>query len=198
MNTKLAKGEIEGSTLAFSVRYLFTPETWPFHPLHTRCAKVQGTNRSTAASCICDSSVDETINLRPAAIRFLVPLPRSRHGVDIQRPKILTADTTMTGNPAYSHSKVRHFVFGAAILTDLAICALAVVLFIRPVFLPLDPDAQIWLSKLPALASVVGSAIAGLNGWALSEIIIAKCKRHISSHGELVQSGILCNSLLIR
>ncbi|KAK4047938.1 hypothetical protein OIV83_005122 [Microbotryomycetes sp. JL201] len=89
------------------------------------------------------------------------------------------------GQAAYSRSAATtlHVLFVGSILSDAAICGLAAFLYLHPVWLSKDPDLQQWYSRLPALASIIGSAVTGLNSWCLTLIITARAKRLVLGPG---------------
>ncbi|KAK4052521.1 hypothetical protein OIO90_004288 [Microbotryomycetes sp. JL221] len=94
-------------------------------------------------------------------------------------------DSSLQGQSLFSRqlSLQRHVLFGLTISCDLVICALAIFLYLKSVWLPLDPEKQVWYSRLPTFASVVGSAITGLNAWCLALIISAHAKRLVLHQG---------------
>ncbi|KAM0789142.1 hypothetical protein ACM66B_003195 [Microbotryomycetes sp. NB124-2] len=89
------------------------------------------------------------------------------------------------GQAAYSTSAalMLHVLFVGSIVADAAICGLAAYLYLHPVWLSKDPSLQQWYSRLPALANLVGSAVAGINTWCLTLIITARAKRLVLGRG---------------
>ena len=75
----------------------------------------------------------------------------------------------------------RHLIFTATLLVDLAICGLAIALYLVPVMLPVDNE-RYW-SLLPPAGAILGSFCAGLNAVALSEIILANVKQQVLTDG---------------
>lgn len=75
----------------------------------------------------------------------------------------------------------RHFIFTATLPVDLAICGLAIALYLVPVMLPVDNE-RYW-SLLPPAGAILGSFCAGLNAVALSEIILANVKQQVLTDG---------------